>query len=92
MSEIIVYAELLNNEVTDISLQCLTMARDWAKKNEKKLGCIVIGSEISPVMDTLSSYGADAIYVADDPKLKEYLATPYKKIIGSKKKRRYYIS
>ncbi len=83
MSEIIVYAELLNNEVTEISRQCLTMARLWADKNEKKLGCIVVGSGITPLTDELSSYGADIIYLVDDPKFKEYLATPYKKVVGN---------
>jgi len=82
MSDILVYIELLENEITDVGLQCLTKGRELADKSGSKLCCVVIGSNIASVPEKLACYGPDTIFVADDARLKNYLATPYKKVLA----------
>lgn len=82
MSEILVYTELLNNEVTDVSRQCLTMARQWADDKSLKIDCVAIGSDIASVSSELTALGADRVTLAEDSNFASYLATPYKKVLA----------
>jgi electron transfer flavoprotein alpha subunit len=83
MTDILVYNELLGTEATDLGLECLTLGRELADKKNMKLGCVALGSNIGHIAEKLSSYGPDSIYLADDSRLKDYLATPYKKVMSS---------
>ena len=81
MIDILVYNELLGTEVTDFGLECLTLGRELADKGNMKLGCVALGSNIGHVADKLAYYGPGAIFLADDSRLSDYHATPYKKIM-----------
>ena len=81
MSDILVIAELVDNAITDISLQCLAKARELAAGKAKVL-CAVAGTGIGEPAKQLASCGADTVYAADDAKLAHYLTTPYRKVMG----------
>ncbi len=79
MSDIIVYAEIDDGLINDISLQCLSIARGLGAD---KIKCIAAGSGISEKAAELFQCGADEVYVADDEKLANYTTRPYKKVVG----------
>ena len=81
MSDILVIAELVDNALTDISLQCLAKARELAA-GKSKVVCAVAGAGIGNAAKQLASCGADAVYAADDTQLAHYLTTPYRKVMG----------
>lgn len=81
MSEILVYTELLNNEITDISRQCLTLARQWADDKNGNVDCVAVGSDIQSISSALTALGADKVILAENADLAAYLATPYKKAL-----------
>lgn len=80
MSDILVYTEQIDNEITDVSLQCLTKAKEIAS-GSMKISALSIGSAIKDKAQGLSQYGAEKILYAEDDILKTYFATPYKKIL-----------
>ncbi len=82
MNNILVFAELLENEVTDLSLQCLTRARELADAQGAKVHCVVIGSQVDAVCDTPARYGADHVWSADDAQLKNYSAPSYERLVA----------
>ena len=81
MKNILVFVELLDNEVTDLSLQCLTRARELADGVGATVQCVVIGSQVDSACDTLARYGADKVWSADDVQLKNYSASVYQHLI-----------
>ena len=82
MKNILVVAELLEQSVTDLSVQCLTKARELADGQGATVHCVVIGSQVDGVCDTIARYGADKIWSADDAQLKNYSASSYQRIIA----------
>jgi len=76
------YVEIDENGITDISLQVLSKGREFADLTNSKLSCIVLGSDLESVADELISHGADKVYLAEDDNLKEYVTTPYKKVVS----------
>jgi electron transfer flavoprotein alpha subunit len=44
------------------------------------VACLVPGSGIEDLANTLPGYGADTVYVADDANLSQYLTAPFKKV------------
>ena len=81
MSDILVMAELVDNAVTDITLQCLAKARELSTGKCKVL-CAVAGNGIGEAAKQLAACGADAVYAVDDARLAHYLTAPYRKVMG----------
>jgi electron transfer flavoprotein alpha subunit len=75
-----VYIELNENGITDISLQCLSKGRQLADRVGLKLSSVVLGGN-NGVYENLVAHGTDVVYIADDPRLKDYTTTPYKKVV-----------
>lgn len=79
MSEILVFVEFTENNITDLSLQALRKGAELAQRSGLKLSCVAAGSEIQACAKELFSYGAQSVHMADDPKLKTFLPTSYRK-------------
>ncbi|MBM3242293.1 hypothetical protein FJZ31_38995 [Candidatus Poribacteria bacterium] len=75
-----VYIELDENGITDISLQCLSKGRQLADRAGLKISSVVLSGS-NGVYENLVAHGADVVYIADDPRRKDYTTTPYKKIV-----------
>jgi electron transfer flavoprotein alpha subunit len=80
MSNILVYAEIADNQVHDASLQGLAKARDVASPGQK-IVALAAGSGVTAAAQTLFGYGADEVVVADAPALKEYLMAAYLNVV-----------
>lgn len=72
MSDLLVLVEHNNNEVDAFSLQLLIKGRQLADQLGIGLGAIMIGSELDPMVNTISGKGVDAIYTLDDPEITKY--------------------
>jgi len=80
-NEVWVYIEQNNGKIADVSLELLGKGSELAKKLKVKTGAVLIGKDVKGIIDTLFHYGADKVYVADMPALKDYITLPYANII-----------
>lgn len=75
------YVETDENGITDISLQVLSKGRELADLTGSELSGVVLGSEIKLIADEVIAFGADRVCLAEHENLKEYVTTPYKKVL-----------
>jgi len=72
-----VYIEVRDGKVAPVSLELLGAGRTLADKRGTELGGVLIGSGIKELAPTLFAYGADVVYVYDDPIFAHYRTEPY---------------
>lgn len=63
--------------MTPVSLELLGAGRTLADKRGTELGGVLIGSGVKPLAPTLFAYGADVVYVYDDPIFAHYRTESY---------------
>jgi len=80
MNNIIVYCELDEGKVADVSLELLTKGRQLANQLKCKLEALVIGSKLSGIENTIFPYGVDTLYIAEDSRLEHYNTLPHSTI------------
>ena len=79
--EVIVIAEQNHGEIKPVTIELLGAGRDLANKLGGKLSCILLGHNLKDQPQTLITYGADTVYVADDKVLENYQTLIYRKVI-----------
>lgn len=77
MNNIIVYCEIEEGKVADVSFELLTKGRKLANDLKCKLEALAIGSNLGSIPQQLFPYGVDTVYVADDPRLEFYATLPH---------------
>ena len=80
-NNLIVYCELEDGRVADVSLELLTKGRSLAKRLGVKLEAIVIGSNLDGVEDQIFPYGADVVYKVADKRLSPYTSNPHAAVL-----------
>lgn len=80
MNNIIVYCEIEEGKVADVSFELLTKGRSLATQLNCKLEALVIGSNVTHIPQQLFPYGVDTVYVADDARLEHYSTLPHTSI------------
>ncbi len=80
MNNIFVICEIENGKVADVSLELMTKGRSLATELKCQLEALVIGHNIKGVEKELYTFGADKVWVADDPRLEVYTTLPYNSI------------
>ena len=78
-----VFAEQVDNQVSNIALELLGKARELAAKLDEKVTAVLVGSNVANLVDELAKYGADRVIVVDDPELKDYRTEPYAHALAS---------
>lgn len=81
MKSILVYAQIEDGAVNDVSLQCLATARCLAEGSGGSVACLALGTGLGDVAQQLIQGGADEVFAADDAALEHFLTTPYKNTI-----------
>jgi electron transfer flavoprotein alpha subunit len=81
VNHIIVYCEIEEGQVVDVSLELLTKGKSLARELNLQLHAVVIGSNIKQIENQIFPYGVDHIYLADDPELYPYRTLPHAAII-----------
>ncbi len=81
MNNIIVYCELEEGKVADVSLELLTKGRSLADQLKCNLEAVAIGHKLDGIEKTIIPYGVDVLYIADDKRLSPYTTLPHASII-----------
>jgi electron transfer flavoprotein alpha subunit len=75
---VFVFAQQVDNELSGIAFELLGEAgRLAANLEEKTVTAVLLGSNVSGLVDQLAQYGADRVIVVDDPALETYMTEPY---------------
>ncbi|MCI0514138.1 electron transfer flavoprotein subunit alpha/FixB family protein [candidate division KSB1 bacterium] len=82
-TEVWVFIEQQHQQVHDVSLELLGKARELAAALNGQTAALLLGHSINGLTATLQAYGADLIYVVDDPHLAEYTTLTYARAAGT---------
>lgn len=81
-NEVWVYIEQNGGKLAEVSLELLGKGTELAKSLNVKVGAVLTGSGVKGLCNTLYSYGADKVYLAEDAVLKDYRTLPYADIMA----------
>ncbi len=81
MNNLIVYCEIEDGIVSDVSLELLTKGRSLANQLGCKLEALAIGSKLDNIGSVVFPYGVDKLYIADDERLAVYTTLPHSSIL-----------
>jgi len=76
VKNVLVIAEQRGGTLKKTTLAAVTFAKEAAQKLGGKLHILVCGSGVAKVAEELTKFGAETVWLADAPPLKEYLAEP----------------
>lgn len=74
-----VFIEQHQKQIQDVSLELLGKAKELATTLESQVGALLLGNDVQQLSDTVSAYGADRVYLVDQPELSQYTTLPYAK-------------
>ena len=81
MNNVFVYIELENGVPADVSLEWLTKGRELATTLGVKLEAVVLGHNLGDIAQELAKYGADTVWVADDPLFSPFRTLPHTAVL-----------
>lgn len=81
--EVWVYAEVRDGALAGVSLELLSKARELAAPFGAKVASVLLGEKVAGLAPRLIAAGADKVYVAEHPLLKEFLPIPFKKAMAA---------
>ena len=79
--EVWVFAEQHDGQLEDTPLELMGRARTLADTLKVPVGAVLLGHNVTPLAKKLIQYGADKVYVAEDPMLAAYQTNSYAKVI-----------
>lgn len=81
MNNLIVYCEIDDGTVVDVSLELLTKGRTLANTLGCKLEAVAIGSKLDKIGGQVFPYGVDVLHLFDDKRLYPYTSQPHAAIL-----------
>lgn len=79
--DIWVFAEQRQGKITPVVIELLGEGRKLADTKGIKLNAILLGKDVNGLAEELIVYGAETVYVADDPLLENFTTDGYTKVI-----------
>jgi len=76
-----VFLEQKEDGIAPVSLELLGAGRKLADKRGVPLAGILIGEQVKPLAQTAIHYGADIVYVYDDPVFRDYRTESYMRAV-----------
>lgn len=76
-----VFAEQREGKIMPVAIELLGEGKKLAKEVGTDLCAVLCGNNVSEMADELFAYGADKVYVADNPELENYRTDAYTKVI-----------
>ncbi|MGA2065458.1 MAG: electron transfer flavoprotein subunit alpha/FixB family protein [Thermoguttaceae bacterium] len=80
--EVWVFAEQEEGALADVSLELSGKARELADRLGVQAGVVLPGHGVAGLASRLIAHGADAVYLADDPRLAHYQTGPYAAVVS----------
>lgn len=81
-NKVLVYIDQFKGKALPASWETLGVGRKLASELGGKVAAIVIGQGVNPVGKEAFHYGADHVFLADDPTLADYRPEPYASILS----------
>jgi len=79
---IVVFCEHYKGKIHGVTFELLGKARDLAKVTGQPVYALMIGSGITNEAKELCAYGADKVFVYDNPDLEDFLIEPYTNVFS----------
>ena len=79
---VLVFAEQMDGKLSRVSLELLGKGRDLAGVLDVEVAAVLLGSQVKSLAQELICYGADKVFLADDPKLAHYQTGTYASVIN----------
>jgi electron transfer flavoprotein alpha subunit len=79
---VLIYAEIGEGKLKAISTELLGCGRKLADDLGQELGAVLVGSGISSLAREAIAFGADRVYVVDDPLLEDYQTDSYVSVMA----------
>ena len=79
--EVWVFAEQEDGALHDVSLELCGKARQLAKQLGVSMGAVLPGDNLGDLPAQLMAYGAEKVYLAEDPRLEHYQTQPYARVM-----------
>lgn len=80
---VIAICEVIEGKLSPITLELLACGKKLATDLGDKLGAVIMGSGIANLAKEAIAFGADKVYVVDDPLLKDYQSDAYLAAVGA---------
>jgi electron transfer flavoprotein alpha subunit len=80
-NSVMVYIQQNAGKAADVSLELVCKARELADQLGVQVSSAIFGEKVEDQAQRLASFGADIVYVAEDPRLKYYTPIPYSKLM-----------
>lgn len=74
---VLVCGDIVEGKLAAITPELLGCGRKLADTLGEELSAVLVGSGVKGIASEMIAYGADKVYVVDDPLLKDYQADPY---------------
>ncbi len=81
MNNVIVYCELDEGKIADVSFELLTKGRSLATELNCKLEALLFGHNLKGFEKEIFPYGVDVLYLADDQRLSPYSTLPHTSVM-----------
>lgn len=82
MNNLIVYCEIEDDAIADVSLELLTKGRKLADELKCELEVVVISNERNGIEKEIFPYGVDTLFIAQEDTLYPYLTLPHASILS----------
>ena len=69
------------SEAYDLTVEILGKARELANKLQTEVAAVLLGNSVQDKANELIKYGADKVYVVDNPALERFQAEPYLSVL-----------
>jgi electron transfer flavoprotein alpha subunit len=80
-NNVMVYTEFDGETPSTISTELLGCGRKLADDLGQKLSAVIVGTKVSSFAQAAISFGADKVYLVDDPLLKDYQSDSYASVM-----------
>ena len=74
---VMIYGEVIEGKLSAMATELLGCGRELADELGQELSAVLVGSDVSNLAQEAIAFGADKVYVVDDPLLKDYQADAY---------------
>ena len=76
-----VFAEQRDGKVQEVVFELLSKGRELADKLRTDLSAVLLGDKMKSEAEQLFAYGANKVYLVEDPRLAEYNTDPYTDVL-----------
>ena len=78
---VMVFIEVIDGKLANIAQELLGAGRKLANDLKEELSALVVGGGVAQIAAEAITYGADKVYVVDDPLLKDYRTDSYVAVV-----------